>query len=225
MIVDIWAVDLDAATALLPQHLAELSPDERDRAGRLRAPGALAGFAVTRAVLRRLLARRVGVAPHELRFGLGPHGKPFVAGHPDVAFNVSHTRGRALLALATAGPVGVDVERVDPRVDFEGLAARCFSPAEARALRRVRRDRRLRAFFDGWARKEAFIKAVGTGLSHDLASFTVALAPREPAALLSDHRHDWRLVALDAGPACAAALVVPRRGAPVVVNQRAWVPH
>lgn len=230
--VDVWSVDLDEGAALLPRYLAELSPDERERAGRLRAPHALAGFAITRAVLRRLLAHRVGVPAHALCFRSGPHGKPYLAQHPEVAFNVSHTRGRAVLAFTARGPVGVDVERLDPRIDVDGLAGRCFSAAETAALSQVPAGWRLQAFFDAWARKEAFVKALGAGLSHDLRSFTVALTPREPVELLSRHRSAWRLECLDVGADYAAALVVPRSDVPLCVRLRTWrhtgaadVPH
>jgi 4'-phosphopantetheinyl transferase len=219
--VDVWSVDLDAGAAFLPRYLAELSPDERAHAGRLRTSDALAGFSITRAVLRLLLGRRVGVPAHALRFGSGPYGKPFLAQHPELAFNVSHTRGRAVLAVAARGPVGVDVERLEPRVDVDGLAQRFFSPAEVTALREVPAGRRLRAFFDGWTRKEAFVKALGEGLSHDLASFTVALTPGEPVELLSRHRDDWRIVRLDVGADYAAALVLPRNG-PLLLQRRSW---
>jgi 4'-phosphopantetheinyl transferase len=220
--VDVWWLDLNAAAALLPRCLARLSPDERARAGRLRAPDALAAFAITRAALRDVLGRRLGVAARALRFAEGPQGKPFLTEHPRLSFNVSHTQGRAAVAVSSCGPVGVDVERLDPRVDVDGLAERCFSPAEQAALRQVAGERRLRAFFDGWTRKEAFVKAVGTGLSHDLASFTVALTPGRPAELLCEHRDAWRLVSLDAGAQHAAALVVPRGSGALRVHSRCW---
>lgn len=218
--VDVWSVDLVAARGALRRYLPDLSEEERERARRFATPEGLLGFAVTRAVLRRLLAGRLGAAPRELRFETGPYDKPFIPGAHELAFNVSHTRGCALVAIGEHGPVGVDVERVDPALDVAALAERCFSVVEREALRRLRPPARLRAFFDVWTRKEAFVKALGAGLSHDLASFSVSIG--EPAALLGRESADWRLAGLEMGPDYAAALVVRAGGGPIQVRRYAW---
>jgi 4'-phosphopantetheinyl transferase len=112
-------------------------------------------------------------------------GKPFLTGGPE--FNLSHSGDLLLLGVAASGRLGVDIEVVRPMEDIEDLAARHFSEDEVRALLSYPPQERLRAFFRGWTRKEAFIKGLGRGLSVALDSFSVSLAPDTRQAL---HRSD-----------------------------------
>jgi 4'-phosphopantetheinyl transferase len=109
--------------------------------------------------------------------------------------------------------------------DGEAIAGRFFAPAEADRLRGVAPEGRDEAFFACWTRKEAFVKAIGEGLSHPLDSFEVTLTPGEPAGLLRVGGHPpdparWTLAALPAVPGYAGALVV--RGSPERVDYRIW---
>jgi 4'-phosphopantetheinyl transferase len=220
--VDVWWIDLHRAAVSLEQYLGCLSAAERERVASFRRDDSRVAFAVTRAVLRRLLAARLAVTAHALRFADRRHGKPCLPDHPALEFNVAHTAGLAVVALSRRGPIGVDVERVESHLPIHGLAERCLSTAEIDAFGRLTGDDQVFAFFHAWARKEAFVKALGTGLSHDLASFSVTIAPTEPAMLLGEPSKRWELVALDAGPAYAAALVAPRRAAPCAPRQFTW---
>ncbi len=97
-------------------------------------------------------------------------------------FNVTHTDGVAVLALARRR-VGVDVEIVRPVRDADGLVERYFSPAECAAYRELPEAARGAAFFRGWTSKEAVIKAAGATTAC-LAEFDVELNPQRPPAVL-----------------------------------------
>lgn len=154
----------------------------------------------------------------------GPQGKPFAPMLPDLHFNLSHAGADVLLAFARVEPVGVDLERVDRRVEVEAIAERHFAPAEAAALARLAPGRRREAFLDLWTRKEAVLKALGEGLSFGLARVEFGLdangrigALRGPLA----HPH-WQLHAL--APAALLVATLAWRGAPRPV--RAYtLPH
>jgi 4'-phosphopantetheinyl transferase len=124
--------------------------------------------------LRVLLSLVTGRPPSGLRFTYSPHGKPSLEG--SFSFNASHARDYAVYAMTSGADVGVDVEAVDRSVDRAALADRFFAPREAEQLRSLRDERHLCAFFDCWTRKEAFIKALGEGLSVPLDAFEVSLA-------------------------------------------------
>jgi 4'-phosphopantetheinyl transferase len=136
-----------------------------------------------------------------------------VVGQGGLHFNLSDTDGLALVAVSAEGPLGVDVEcaRSSPRI-LE-VAERFFSSREVAALSALEPAERPAAFYRIWTRKEAFIKALGTGLSRGLETFDVSLEPGAGARLLAT-RPDaaeaarWQLYDLDAGPDHAAALVV-----------------
>jgi 4'-phosphopantetheinyl transferase len=108
------------------------------------------------------------------------HGKPALdsGGRPaNLRFNLSHSHGLALFAFTLGGEVGVDVEYIRPSLREMDLAQRFFSPQEVDALRTLLKASQREMFFHCWTRKEAYIKAQGEGLSIDLASFAVSLAP------------------------------------------------
>jgi 4'-phosphopantetheinyl transferase len=157
-----------------------------------------------------VLARYLDRAPATLRFDYGPRGKPLLPGTP-LSFNLSHSADRALLAVTREARLGVDIERIRP-VDHERIARRFFAPAEAARLAALPERRRAAAFFAGWTRKEAFMKAVGEGLSLPLDSFEVSLDG--PAVLLraaAGVATDWSLLELHVPEGFTAALALEGR--------------
>ncbi|WP_226781557.1 4'-phosphopantetheinyl transferase family protein [Oceaniglobus trochenteri] len=198
--VDLWRWRLDDPDP------RSLSPDERARAARFVHDRDRDRFVAGRARLRAILAGYLGCAPGDIAFGYGAHGRPRVAG---VHFNLSHTGDLAQLAVSRDLVPGVDIETVAP-IDM-AVARAHFSANEVQALCALPEGARLAAFYRCWTRKEAFLKALGTGLSTDLHSFAVTLAPGEPPAVLSCAGGDagaWRLFDLAPAPGVAGALAL-----------------
>jgi 4'-phosphopantetheinyl transferase len=142
----------------------------------------------------------------------------------DIPFNFSHTVGLALVAVAGSGRVGIDAERVRPEVEVEDLSRRFFAPAEAAEILALSPDARVAAFFSCWTRKEAFVKALGGGLSVPLNSFQVSVQSDQPARLLwaeGDASGRWNLLDLSE-PGIAAARVV--EGPAPVLRRMSFVP-
>ncbi len=169
-------VPLDVDEAALAAAAALLSPDEGARADRFRFARDRRRFVVARAALRRLLGAALGQAPGRVVLLAGPEGKPELAGHP-VHFNLSHSGDLAAIALCRDAELGVDIEQIRPLDDLDGLIATTCSPREAAALAALAPFRRREAFFRVWTRKEAYLKALGTGLAVPLDSVSVTVAP------------------------------------------------
>jgi 4'-phosphopantetheinyl transferase len=160
-VVDVWTVDLDLDTG----DPAVLSAEEIARSERFRDPRDGGRWRRARTALRSLLADYVGGSPRALVLDTASRGKPFLADPAsDVGFNVSHAGAVALLAFARGAEVGVDVEARSRRFDVLVLARHAFGEAYAEALRDVPADRREDEFLQAWARHEATVKCVGTGL-------------------------------------------------------------
>ena len=123
--------------------------------------------------LRQILCSYVGGDPAALAFEVGAHGKPSLAGH-ELEFSFSRSGELAFVAVSRGGPVGVDVQRVKPGRAVERIARRRFARDEAAALVAAGPAGQEAAFHRCWAGKEAYVKGLGTGLSHGLASFSVA---------------------------------------------------
>jgi 4'-phosphopantetheinyl transferase len=211
--VHVWRASLERGAAALARLAGTLNPDERARADRFHFEQDRKHFLAGRGLLRTILAGYLGREPASLGFRYGPHGKPALAGPELLCFNLTHSRGLALLAVTWGRQVGVDVERVDRTVRHEEIAERFFSAREREALRSLPAELRAEAFFAGWTRKEAYLKAHGGGLSVPLDSFDVSLGPGEPALLLAirdapGEAGRWSLAALDPEPGYAAAVAV-----------------
>lgn len=204
--VHVWRAHLDASD----ECDRALSPDERARAARFRFERDRRRYVAGRALLRCLLARYTGADPAELRLSYGTHGKPRLDG--PLRFNVAHADAVWLCAVTESGEVGADVEPIAPFEEMDDVAAEMFSAAECGVYRALPADSRVDAFAACWTRKEAFVKAVGDGLSYPLARFDVTLAPHQPPALLRIDGSPaaaarWRMAAASPAPGYAAAVV------------------
>ena len=208
--VRVWRVALNQPSTSL---LKLLSADERSRAERFVFDRDRDRFIVSRATLRRLLARSLGVVPHSITFRQGLHGKPALATDAKLRFNVSHSGDHGLVALAVGREVGVDIENVRTSLNPLELAIRFFSPVERAALQALSPAKRHDAFFVCWTRKEAYLKALGLGLSLRLDSFDVEVRPEVTMALMrtahdSNRNSIWAMYKLTVDPGYAASLVV-----------------
>ena len=204
-----WRIFLEQPAELQESFLRTLDADERTRAARFHFDNHRRHFVVGRGFLRSLLARYLDVRPEEVRFRYGPYGKPMLEGeHRDspLRFNASHSGEWAVYGFVQDKEIGVDVEHVKEDIETEGIAERFFSAPEVETLNGLSKEEKPAAFFRCWTRKEAYIKAIGSGLSHPLDTFDVTLAPGEPARL--SRVEGWSLVDLDVAPDYAAALAV-----------------
>lgn len=197
-----------------------LSPDERDRGGRLRRSEDRRRFVAARGLLRHVLAAYAGAAPEQLRFTYGPMGRPRLAGPhaaEDLSFNLSHARHVLLVGVARGRPLGVDLEPIRPLSHLGALQRRVFSEGERETIDRLPAGERLTAFFSGWTRKEAFAKAVGDGVWASLGRVEVSVTPGDPPRLLkldgsSDAAAGWSLFHVEPAPGFIGAVAAEGRG-------------
>lgn len=180
----VWQAVTDQPDVVVHRLRSTLSPDELARADRFYFERDRRRYIVGRGVLRNLLGAYVHQSPDQIVFNYNVYGKP--AGAAALHFNVAHSHERVLFAFTAQAPVGIDVEYVLRVVnDMDLLAERFFAPEENEVYRALPEVEKRAAFFRCWTRKEAYIKALGIGLSHPLDRFVVSLAPDRPAALLS----------------------------------------
>jgi len=219
--VHVWRASLKAAAPRVATLRRVLSPDELERAESFHFPRDREGFVVARGLLREILSLYLpGLEPDRLRFSYDRYGKPALkneVGTRGFHFNLSHSGGVALYAVSWGRRVGVDVEEVRDVRDYELIAERHFAPEEISALRTLHPAARRESFFHCWARKEAYVKAVGQGLSLPLERFAVSLPPEQPERLLHTNYDPaeadrWSLKAINAAPGYVGAVVVEGHG-------------
>lgn len=225
--VDAWWVELDLPADRRDAVATVLSERERARAARFRRERDAHRWSVARGALRHILGEALGVASAGLEFDEGEHGKPSVrgAGARGLAFNLSHSGGMALVAVTDGHEIGADVEEIVAMDDMSLVAERHFAPEERAALFALPEPERLDAFFRIWTRKEAYIKAIGHGLSHPLDRFAVSIARGEARLVHLDGDATaaaaWTLVHLEAPrPGYVGALAMPF--VPAGVRVRSW---
>jgi 4'-phosphopantetheinyl transferase len=193
-----------------------ISSDEYERSARFHFQRDRHRWIVARATLRQILSGYLECKPRDVSFSYGAFGKPALAGSVadrELRFNLAHSGGYALFAVTYGRNIGVDLELVRPLRDLTNLALSTFSAFEKAAWEALPEGERLRGFFDGWTRKEAYLKATGNGLTDALDAFDVSLEPgpglRElniRARLLNETR--WMLVSLAPHSEYSAAVVV-----------------
>ncbi|HEY1607308.1 MAG TPA: 4'-phosphopantetheinyl transferase superfamily protein [Allosphingosinicella sp.] len=205
----LFSTDVDRAT--LGSLRALLDPEERSRAARLRFERDRHRFIARRGRLRLLLAGALGCAPAKIRYATGRFGKPRLEGAGDLRFNLSHSDGLALCAIGRGVEIGCDIERRRSDLADAATAERFFAAGERRVLRSLPRERQVQGFFDCWTRKEAYVKALGDGLSCPLDSFEVSLEPGGTTRLGNGGRA-WLIAGFEPAPLYHAAVAVETRG-------------
>jgi 4'-phosphopantetheinyl transferase len=214
--IHVWRADLNVTQQLLEALEDTLEKKERDRANRFHFEKDRRHFIAARGLLRVILGSYLKLKPNRLNFIYTPHGKPKIANEIEynyLKFNLSHSHGLALYAITLGRKIGIDIERVRTNLSFEKLAKRFFSPLEFQMLSSLPPSERIEGFFNCWTRKEAYIKAIGEGLSIPLNQFDVTLNPSDEAKIVSIKGDSnlasyWSLYPLTPAPGYVGALAV-----------------
>ncbi|MBC5821270.1 MAG: 4'-phosphopantetheinyl transferase superfamily protein [Candidatus Eremiobacteraeota bacterium] len=210
----VWDARVSAFAAQASALRATLDGSELQRADRFRFERDRLQYVVAHGLVRALLGGYLERPASVLRFATGLYGKPALvepAIHPPLEYNLSHSGDVVLIAVARQRAVGIDVERWAKHIVYDELAEYCFSAAERSELRAASHHDKAAAFFAGWTRKEAYIKATGLGITAGLDYFDVSLGPGNAAKLLRDRRPNssagWRMVDLPLGAGYSGAVV------------------
>jgi 4'-phosphopantetheinyl transferase len=211
--VYVFMADVDVPPVDQQQLTRLLSADEVARARRFLFDRHRQRFVVARALLRTILGGHLGVPAQTIRFRYETRGKPALdcAGLPSLAFNLSHADSVVLIAVARAGALGADVERVRAETETSGLERLCFAPAEIERFARLDGAARALGFCQSWTRKESYLKATGVGLAGPLRAVSVlprAGMPGVSRVVGGDGRADWHVHDLAAPAGYAAALAI-----------------
>ena len=213
-IVYVWEGRLDVDATIEGAARALLSPREKARADRFVYARHRRRYTVAQAHLRRTLGELRGMHPARVPFRYGEHGKPFLTGGP--AFNQSHSSERVMIGVTADGRLGIDIEKIRTVRLMAEIARKNLASDEAALFRRTPDRDRERMFFRIWTCKEAFLKALGVGLTEPLRSFSVDPSPGRRNALVRADDHGeapahWHVANIPCSHGAEAAIAIDRR--------------
>ena len=207
--VQVWQISLEVSEETLQAYENCLSVDERSRADRFHFLADRRRFIVSRGTLRHLLSRQFGRSPKDIEFCYGEYGKPSIVldseSHCNFHFNVSHSGELALCALGGQARVGVDIEKLKPIQRLDSMMERCLSKIE---LDQVNNEPEpTHAFLQRWTCKEAYLKAIGLGLSQSMQTVEVEITPFKLVSVPKDCADGWQLHPIEVPEGYVSALV------------------
>jgi 4'-phosphopantetheinyl transferase len=191
--VHIWRIDLSDFTDAIPKNFQLLSADEQQKVRRYHFETDRNNFTIRRAALRTLLGSYLDMQPEELNFIYNNFDKPALEVETPIRFNASSSNGIGVVAIKLDARIGIDIEFLDTAFPKLVIAEKYFSSSEVRALHDLEPEMQTTAFFDCWTKKEAYVKAVGDGMSHPLPTLTIL--SEKPDSLLiaatSEEKRGW----------------------------------
>src|SRR5487761_673990 len=211
--IHIWRASLDLDEKAVGSLEALLSEDERTRANRFHFANDRRRFTVARGILRSIVGAYLRLSSANLEFSYGSNGKPWIKSDgrdESLSFNLSHSGETVLYAFRRNHQIGVDVEHLDRRVEYLEIAQEFFAPEEIQSITTLSDDQQCRRFFEIWTRKEAYLKALGTGLSMPLNEFEVVSVERnsydDAGSADSGRRIGWSFCQFEPQPGYIAAI-------------------
>ena len=168
--------------------------------------------------LRNVLAQTLNQPPEKIRIKKAEHGKPYLADYPELAFNLSHSADRLMIAVGWNCQLGVDIEICKQRINLSGLVDKCFAEEEAAYWNKLPEDQKKPEFYRFWTRKEAFVKATGHGIALGLNHCVIN--PENPTEFLRvpdkcGQASAWHVLDIDLGEGIFCAVVADKEIAAV----------
>ncbi len=222
--IDVWLCELKTLSSDTSKLYGILSDDERERANKLKVEDKKQQYVIARGTLRQRLGLLTNINPEDFVFEYLEHGKPVLNNDSrfvDITFNISHSYDLALIAISQKQSIGIDIEKINHDSDHQALVTRFFSKAEQAEFNTLSEAIKAKAFCACWTRKEAFIKAIGSGITYGLGNFNVTVDPdiQMPMInLLKPSEETWSAINLPINDEYMACLVSNRND----INVRCW---
>ena len=214
--VHVWTLRLEAENAEVRHCESLLTNAEIIRANHFSNLEKRQHFIIAKASLRKILSLYTDNHAITLDFEYGSGGKPYLSNSTGINFNLSYSQNMAMVAVSMHRELGIDIQAIAQITEPESVARLVFSPAEISYLLSLNMNDRQMAFAQIWVRKEAYIKALGTGFSQLTHTFSVSPAPGDIDALNNDENNhlattEWRLMEIKAPTGYCAALAAAGR--------------
>lgn len=183
--IDIWFLDLTRVQKSIQLRLDILDVAEKNRIEFYQDAQARLSYLTCRVLLKELLCCYTRIPANEQKITYSDFGKPRLIG-PGVFFNLSRSNGKAALAFCRQQDIGIDLEDTSQLEVTPDLVDRVFSPAEKAQLQKLEREEYTQCFFHVWTQKEAYLKAIGMGLSQEMGKVSVSISTSDSSTLTDE---------------------------------------
>lgn len=212
--IKLWQAEIAAKETEYSHYWSMLDQTEQQYASAFKNDQLHKRYVEIRARLRVLLGAAVNFPPEKLRIDIAEYGKPYLLDYPDLAFNISHTENKMIVAIAYNCLLGVDIESCKDRANLSALVEKCFAEEEKNYWQQLPKAQQTRAFYQFWTRKEAFVKATGRGLALGLRQCVIN--PEDPIKFLRiplayGQASEWFIRDIDLGESICGALAVKNK--------------
>lgn len=221
--VHIWAINKKEHINKLPLYWDILNTSEKEKAAKFRFESDHNCAVISRGILKNILGNYLNKTPKNIEFKLGEYGKPTLKETSDIEFNISHSKDSIVMAFTQKNKIGIDVEYTKKDIEVKKIASHFFAEEEVTSLLALKESYHKQAFYNCWTRKEAFIKALGCGLSFPLDKFVVSLDCSKEAQLIATkwdkkEKEKWFLKAFEPDKDYIGAVSVKGK----VTNMEFW---
>ena len=183
-LIHLWYIPLDKVFFSSELGLV-LAKEELQKAQNFYFENLRVNYIIKRNALRWILSKYCNVAPQDIVIQYTGDQKPFIATNiVNIQFNMSDSHKMAVVAVTQNCCIGLDIEFVVPITNIYSIVQHFFSEKEFNKFAKLQTKQQLEAFYTLWTRKEAFVKAIGTGLAFPLNKFSVNFLPDEPLELI-----------------------------------------
>jgi 4'-phosphopantetheinyl transferase len=213
-IVEVWHGKVIAEEAHYLAYWRVLDEAEQTQARKFKNALLHKRYVEIHGKLRNLLAKTLDQPPEKIRIKKAEHGKPYLSDYPELAFNLSHSADRVMVAIGWNCRLGIDMEICKQRINLSGLVDKCFAEEESAYWTQLPEIQKNEAFYRFWTRKEAFVKATGHGIALGLNQCVIN--PENPTKFLRvpdncGQASTWHVQDIDLGEGVYSALVVDKK--------------
>jgi 4'-phosphopantetheinyl transferase len=202
--IKLWQGSIAAIEEDYPHYWCILDPSEQHLASTIKNEQFRKRYVEIHARLRIFLGDVVNAVPGQIRIHKTDYGKPYLVDYPDLAFNLSHTTNKMVVAIADNCDLGVDIEQCKPRANLAGLVDKCFAEVEKSYWQKLSQPHKIKAFYHFWTRKEAFVKATGRGIALGLKQCVINPESQNQFLTIPE----WMIQEIDMEDTICGALVV-----------------
>lgn len=226
--IHVWTAHIDETVPVEELYSPVLSRDEQERVKRFRFVPHRNRYITLHYAIRRILSLYMQIPPRNIMIEKGTYGKPFIKEQPHnqlISFNASSTSNMIAIACAQNRNLGIDIEYVDPKLNIEAIIPSLYSTDEMKQFKLIDNSNRLEHVLRFWTAKEAYVKALGSGLHYPLKDITLHLSEQNTLYVSQAKNDDPRMAIIQFYPANGYIGSLAYDGLPASIEYRKWKPQ